>query len=334
MAAELAANSPYRTDITVGLLVSVGIHVILFYLLFVARAPALTVPSTIDVTFEIEPQKKEQAKSQIVTPPDQALEEKPLDTSPLVSDRDFKVERESIKRGDAPNAGPDTRPHSKPQRESPPKSVGKTQEQTPPPVLKQLTLDEDTLREKFAEKPQPTDKAPNSKTTDIASYQAFSRPSGSGASVFGTDGSSDYLPYLPDGDLTLLNAKAEKFAVFVRRVALQVFSNLRQSGWDQLTASNIRSIVNYATITAVLSPQGKLLKVTIEDGSGSPLFDSVVEQSVRKGAVDPNPPAPAVAPDGNIHFIFKSRSWSDVGLDRRSGNPFERRWLMLSTGLE
>ena len=53
---------------------------------------------------------------------------------------------------------------------------------------------------------------------------------GTGAKFFGNSGSTDYLPNLPDGDITLLNTKADHFAVFVRRVAARVFAALRSSG--------------------------------------------------------------------------------------------------------
>ena len=41
----------------------------------------------------------------------------------------------------------------------------------------------------------------------------------------------------------------------------------------------------------------------------------------------------AQAGDGTIHFIFKARSWTQLGANPRSGAPTEYRWLLLATGL-
>lgn len=166
------------------------------------------------------------------------------------------------------------------------------------------------------------------------SYQPFSRPIGSGARLLGVPGAADHLPNLPDGDITFLNAKASRFAVFVRRVALQVFSELRNSGWERLSAHDIRSLVNHSRVRAVLSPQGNLLRISLEDSSGSNRFDGVVLDAARKGSRDPHPPPDAVASDGNIHFVFESKSWVQVYPNSRGGGMFERRWLLLGTGLE
>ncbi|RMG43853.1 MAG: energy transducer TonB, partial [Candidatus Dadabacteria bacterium] len=163
---------------------------------------------------------------------------------------------------------------------------------------------------------------------------AFSRPSGSGARFLGLSGSPDYLPSLPDGDLTLLNTKASRFAVFVRRVATQVFSELRQSGWERLSAGDIMSMQGFSTVRAVISKDGKLLRIEPLESSGSSRFDSVLFEAAKRGAADPHPPAAAAASDGNIHFIFKARSWVRIYSDPRTGARNERRWLLLATGLE
>jgi hypothetical protein len=168
-----------------------------------------------------------------------------------------------------------------------------------------------------------------------SSYQAFSRPAGSGAAFLGGGGgTSDHLPNLPDGDITLLNAKANIYASFVRRVAIQVFNQLRAEGWEALNATEIREISDFTTVRATMSPAGRLISAEILERSGSAQFDDVVKTSAIKGAADPNPPAGAKASDGMIHFIFKARSWTQMAVNRRSGAPFEQRWILLATGLE
>jgi hypothetical protein len=173
-----------------------------------------------------------------------------------------------------------------------------------------------------------------SSSSDLSKYEAFSRPPGSGATFVGSGGVSDHLPNLPDGDITLLNAKANTYAGFVRRVAVQVFAQLRSQGWEKLTMGEVRRIGDFTTIEAILSPEGRFMTMRIVEGSGSPSFDSVVKQSVAVGARDPNPPAGARASDGKIHFIFKARSWASIGAGGRAGGPSEHRWLLLATGLE
>jgi hypothetical protein len=149
----------------------------------------------------------------------------------------------------------------------------------------------------------------------------------------GNGGSSDYLPSLPDGDLTLLNAKANQYAVFVRRVAVQVFAELRQVGWESLRAADIRGISSDSIFEAVMGPNGELVSVTPVEASGSRNFDEVLRIAVTKGARDRNPPAGAKADDGQIHFIFKARSWVGISNGARNQAPIERRWLLLATGL-
>jgi TonB family protein len=203
-------------------------------------------------------------------------------------------------------------------------------------LLKDLTLDRSTLDAKFgAAAKQPSErKSQSSPAQSLSEYQAFSRPPGSGAAFLGTAGISDHLPNLPDGDITLLNAKANIYASFVRRVAVQVFTQLRAQGWERLSGQQIRQLQSFATVEAVLSKDGKFIRAQLLDSSGSDAFDSVLNLAVTNGARDPNPPPGALAKDGLIHFIFKARSWSQMGVNRRSGAPVEQRWLLLATGLE
>jgi hypothetical protein len=236
---------------------------------------------------------------------------------------------------------------SEPVKEAPKKQIPKPAEPRSPAasdiseskdqVLKSLTLDDSTLTQKFARNRSELSKQPASSqgtTTDLNQYRAFSRPQGSGAAFIGSAGVSDHLPSLPDGDITLLNAKANTYAGFVRRVAVQVFGQLKSKGWERLSAQELRALSDVTTVEAVLSPEGNLIRTVIISSSGSAAFDAVVNQSVAAGTRDPNPPPGARANDGQIHFIFKARSWSQVGVNARNGLPSERRWLLLATGLE
>ena len=196
-----------------------------------------------------------------------------------------------------------------------------------------LLLDSGTTLSEFGE--QKSDSKIEDNPVAIAdSYQAFSRPSGTGAAILGFGGTLDYLPHLPDGDITLLNAKANQFAVFVRRVAERVFSRLRLEGWEALSTDDIRKVRDFTEVRATLSPSGELLSIELILPSGSTRFDAIVERAARGGSNDPHPPKGAEAADGLIHFVFKAKSWSKGAIAPRSGALYERRWLLLATGLE
>jgi len=196
-----------------------------------------------------------------------------------------------------------------------------------PPVLR-LNDGEmiSTLRKAVstAEALQTTSKIDPTRAAKLEQYTPFS-----GRQFAGSAGVPDLLPNISDGELTLLNAKADRFAVFVRRVALQVFGALRRSNWQDVPFREVASLHDMVTVEAILSPKGKLVSTRILDRSGSALFDRVVESSARDGVWDQNPPSAAVADDGNIHFIFKSRTWAR----RRPDGVPEQRWLVLATGL-
>jgi TonB family protein len=346
----------------IGLVTSLLLHAVLVALLFQTRAPQQPATTTIEVT--IEPPSRSPQRPQIVSPSN-APQQPPLEDTTRLSDTDSRAEVEKILRGDgggipgersqAPPsqpASPAAKAQTPKQHEVTKKREQQTQErsqrepkeqQTTPAKkelnLKDLKLDDSTLALKFGNTPknQPSASSPastSSPTKSLSDYQAFSRPPGSGAAFFGSAGISDHLPNLPDGDITLLNAKANIYASFVRRVAIQVFTQLRSQGWERLTAQQIRQLSGFATVEAVLTPNGKFVRAAVIESSGSDAFDAVLLTSASKGTSDPNPPPGAQAKDGNIHFIFKARSWSQIGVSRRSGAPVEQRWLLLATGLE
>ncbi len=143
-------------------------------------------------------------------------------------------------------------------------------------------------------------------------------------------GSLDYLPAIPDGDVTLLNTKADFFATFVRRVALNVFSGIKKRNWQKLSSREISKLNDFVTVRAKMSPKGKIISADIVVSSGITAFDNLVQESVVMNGFDKNPPIEAISTiDGNIEFIFKARTWT-----RSNGQGFgEQRWLLLGTGL-
>ena len=203
-----------------------------------------------------------------------------------------------------------------------------------------LKLDDQTMAARFGEAtPQQPESASEKSSANAAPTERervqkfhhrepFSR--GEPFSMFsGRGGSADYLPQVQDGDITLLNAKADRYAVFVRRVALQVFGSLRRQSWQELPMAEVRRIREFTKVKARMSTAGKLVDVELLESSGSAYFDRLVMNAARESCWDQNPPKEAVAEDGTISFIFDSRTWAR-GAD---GNAREQRWLLLGTGL-
>ncbi len=328
------------------LALSLILHLILA--IFTLKQPTFIPPRSFSVDVSLvqdfeEPHSLIERTKQIISPTTQPEVDhsKQIEESRLLSDKNISADKEMIRRGDGIDAGAvvernvarEKPSHAVNPQESRPEKAASTKK------LSGLRLDQKTLSERFGSIPDPkltsnSSQNSSSSVSDIESdYQPFSRASGSGAAVLGEFGSSDYLPDLPDGDITMLNAKANQFAVFVRRVAVQVFAKLRASGWESLSAADVLSIRQMGKVRAVLSAAGKLEKVEIIESSGNSRFDQVVINAVREGASDRNPPKEALLSNGKIQFIFASRSWVRGALGKH-GNPFERRWLLLGTGLE
>jgi hypothetical protein len=335
------AAEELRRNVILGIVLSLAVHLAMLLVLRPNYSSSVQTPLTVDVVFE--PKLPSKVREQIVSPPDKIdSTQKPDVETKFKSDVDSVTEKEQIHRGDQKDAGPvagkvmgqpqPAQPQTKPQKEV--KASPPTPKSEPPPKLTSLKLDSSTILEKLSVPSAETARRANQRVTDPLEYRPFTRPFGSGAAFVGSAGTNDYLPNLPDGDITLLNAKADQFAVFVRRVAVQVFTLLRSDGWETLRAEDISGAGAFSTVKAILSPKGALLKVLFEGSSGSRRFDEVLSSAVNSGARDPNPPPSAASPDGTYIFIFKAKSWVQMATNPRNGAPAERRWLMLGTGLE
>lgn len=151
-------------------------------------------------------------------------------------------------------------------------------------------------------------------------------PAGSGAKPYG---SSDYLPNIAQGEVTLLNTKAYKFSVFVRRVATRVFADLKVR---TARPANPQTLVHSSPVLvqAELSSTGKLIAVKLLNSSGSTRLDELLEQSVNQGAWDNNPPAAALSPNGHYIFLFQA----SISFTPGPGGRLQPSQLLLETGLE
>ncbi|MCB0338021.1 MAG: hypothetical protein KDD53_00385, partial [Bdellovibrionales bacterium] len=277
MPASVQIFTPSGKYFIAGISISILIHILLLAFAFRSIESYQGPRQVFEVTFLPESALKPTLRRlpQQIVSPSQTSKPIPKDHStPLLSDRDSFAEKEQLKRGDDPQAGrtlsknpnslstslPANKPSNRDSPQHKPPAPQSAPKKSSP--LRELLLDSDTLAREFAspasEKPLSSgSKVPN-EITPPTNHQPFSRAPGSGAAIIGLAGSADYLPNLPDGDITLLNAKAARFAVFVRRIASKVFGQMRQAGWDNLLASDISRIRDFCTIHATLDLNGEL----------------------------------------------------------------------------
>lgn len=335
LAAQISRTLP-ETDnrLVYALAISLALH--LLFVWFVNLPPAIEQPQEklIEVSLQptVEKQKKIEdplpvIKNQMISPPDLKESPTPPINTNFLSDKNTITPKVQIKRGDGgvKKSEPIKETLPNPNKNHVQKDIPK---ETPLPD-KPINLKLDSLSIDKLVQPNPEPEKPTA-TRSLERYQPFARDTSANAELFRfRPGTPDFLPNIPDGELTLLNAKADKFAPFVRRVASQVFGIVRRLQWHNMPRSDVQRITEFTTIEAILSPDGKLLQVKLQETSGSPAFDRIISESVLQGASDQNPPAGVLAEDGKIHFIFKSRSWTRPG---PAGIP-DARWLLLATGL-
>jgi TonB family protein len=129
----------------------------------------------------------------------------------------------------------------------------------------------------------------------------------------GMRGSFDYLPDVAQGNLTMLNTKADRFAPFVRRVGTRVFQNLLIFQRQNLEASDILAAHDIVTVRATLDPSGKLKSIDVDDHSGSMAVDQTLLDALRQACFDENPPKSAANDKGEYEFIFQAQLIAGVG---------------------
>jgi hypothetical protein len=287
----------------------------------VAKAQPPEAAKPVEVPPEQPPPPPEQERKiplpeQIVSPPDAGKNEVPPDTR-LKSDRDNVVEKQQVKRGE-PKPGesaPEVKPVAKPQPKKPPAPP------QPQPVRKPAPPSRDT-RLQTAKLPSLDRLLPNAVrlaqegygqppevVPDVAEQRPQRQLTGGNDGLFipsGPVGSLDYLPDVREGDITLLNTKAEMFAPFVRRVALRVFQNF----WISLKKDITGPIAAEEQIAAeaVMNPRGEMIGFTILSRSARITLasDRRLGQACNVGFFDRNPPPGARFEDGNIHFVFET----------------------------
>jgi hypothetical protein len=291
-------------------------------------------------------------KKQIVSP-SEGPEQKP-DQARLFSDRDSRAIEETIKRGEpAPPA-------------KPPQEIAKPQSAKPAADDRAATKSKGDARgaehgSALAES-NPKSSLPSTQTAPLVGLSdLFVRPSelardpallkGESADDEktadggkrdlallnrpdlwadpGRRGAPDYLPNVRDGNVTMLNAKADRFAPFVRRVGLRVFQGFSMDFKHEISSGAVRDGKDNVQVEAVMSRDGKRMDVYLRQHNGDLAVDRLLLGNLSDHIFfDENPPAEAVAADGCIHFVFALNAVVSHDRDRsRPGQP-GAQWVM------
>jgi hypothetical protein len=128
----------------------------------------------------------------------------------------------------------------------------------------------------------------------------------------GVRGTFDDLD-LAQGNLTMLNTKADRFAPFVRRVGTRVFQNLLIFQRRNLGVQDILAAHEPIMVRAVLDKNGKLKTLDVSDRSGSLAVDQTLIDACRQAAFDQNPPNAAANSNGEFEFLFEAQLFAGVG---------------------
>jgi hypothetical protein len=276
-------------------------------------------------------------EQQIVSPSDAGKNEQPPDTR-LLSDRDNRVEQQMVKRGEpAPGESgpgePVVKPAPAPRQAKPAeRRGGRTQREPPPQMAKLPGLDRlmpDALRlaeESYSAQPAAQ---PGDQVAQLDQPRRLQQRGSDGIMLpAGPIGTMDFLPDVKEGDITLLNTKAEVFAPFVRRVAVRVFQNFLISFKRDRYASNIPT-TEMVEAEAVMDARGEMIGFHVHQRSAriSLASDRRLQQACNDGFFDRNPPPGARAKDGNIHFMLI------IAVEHQPGPRGGGYWIAMSAGL-
>lgn len=341
-------SGPGTRDPLIALVVSLIVHVIAFALLLLLRTggtPDAALPPLLDVDVVSLPPPAPVAKvqppppavapapqeepappaipipeRQIVSPPDEGKEEEPKNAR-FLSDRNNTVQQQTVRKGEpepgsarapappapapAPARAQPARPKVQPAappaaREAAPKQMARA------PSLDQLLPSASQIaREGYADTGGPDQVAPKPSQDERRDVMRYADAL---ASNSGRRGTMDFLPDVREGDVTLLNTKAELFAPFVRRVAQRVFQSQIITLRRDVPRIGVTTTES-AAVEAVMNRQGALVSVRITEQSGTSTVsvDRHLQRACQQAFFDLNPPSGAESNDGNIHFVFRTQ---------------------------
>ncbi len=271
---------------------------------------------------------------QIVNPPDAGEERTPPEQTRLLSDRDNRVPEESVKRASefAPRQAP--RPQAAPREDELPQprkaARGAAREVTAERSAEAEGREQiaslpklEQLLPQVGDLPVTAGKEEQASGGGAAAEKASRRFLRGGGPVFQVHpGTTDFLPGIREGDITLLNTKAERFAPFVRRVAGRIFQHL-DIRLRQAARSGIGSPGHeFAVVEAVMDRHGRFVSARVTRRESTSTFgaDRILLSATSPDTFfDANPPPGAEAEDGNIHFVLLIDLQIVAAPDPRSG---------------
>jgi colicin import membrane protein len=290
---------------------------------------------------------------QIVSPSDKG-EAKPPKETRLLSDRDNTVPQEMVHRGQAepgsPEAAAKSAKEAKPVEHA---AAEKSSARRRPAASRQAKESAANAPERLASLPKLNQLLPP--VGDIIS-EGFSKPAaskpreqvasaprarnlfaGSGGAFSSRPGISDFLPSIHEGDVTLLNTKAELFAPFVRRVAVRVFQHLEIALKQAARGRPGGSGREFAEVEAVMNRKGQMIDARLlqkESSTNLAAYRELLGATQPDIFFDANPPPGAEANDGNIHFILVVDLQVQSATDPRSGAPATGFYGVAGVGLD
>jgi hypothetical protein len=100
------------------------------------------------------------------------------------------------------------------------------------------------------------------------------------------------------GDRTLLNAKARQFAEFAYALLNQTLAAAQELEAGKLEEHKLPDEIKPMILTAMMTPEGKLTDIAVEQHSGVGAVDRIIIDACKKGLWTMNPPKAALADDG------------------------------------
>ncbi len=104
------------------------------------------------------------------------------------------------------------------------------------------------------------------------------------------------------GSRTLLNAKARQFPEFSYAMLNQLLAAAQKLESKKLAGRQLPDEIKPMILTALMTPQGRLTDLDIEQHSGVGTVDRIIIDACKKGLWAMNPPRAALASDGRYRM--------------------------------
>jgi hypothetical protein len=129
-------------------------------------------------------------------------------------------------------------------------------------------------------------------------------------------------PTPPPGDIRLLNAKANQFAGFGYDLLRQTIAVAQKLEPDKFEQRKLPNELKPVVLIAVMDQGGRLKEIAIEQHSGDSRVDRVVIEACKQGLWSRNPPAGAIASDGNFRLRIQGR-FNNYSIDREGKYTYD-----------